>query len=230
MYTQEIIRTLRAPDQQGMGRLADGTVQYGDQNLDRLAQLDAVAHTVRVWDRWTVPGVLQTPDYSAQIIRTAHPDIDHDELVRRVIAKDRRAKEFLRRILHAGELSMAYFVIGEEAILRCANAEVDGGAGHALQLQHLVELSHHPRIALRMMPEFAVIPYNATQFALYALDDGLRVGYVETIMGSWYSTQTEDIARMHSCFSDVMGAAMNSQATRQFIEEVLETWRNESSA
>ncbi|MEW1547556.1 DUF5753 domain-containing protein [Streptomyces tsukubensis] len=225
MHTQEIIRTLRAPDQQGMGRLID-TVEYGSENLDRLTRLDAVAHTVRVWDGSTIPGVLQTPGYSARVIAAAHPRLDGHEIRRRVVIKDRRAKEFLRRILNPGELHMAYFAIGEEAILRCVNAAEDGGETHAAQLRHLVELSKHPRIAIRMLPEFTMVPGGAHQFALYGLDDALRIGYVETIMGSWYSTRPEDIARLHSTFSDIMAETMSPVETRHFVGEVLDSWQS----
>ncbi|MFD7570685.1 DUF5753 domain-containing protein [Streptomyces sp. NPDC059810] len=226
---QEIVKNLRAPDQRNMGRIE--TAEVGADNLNRLSSLDAVATTIRVFDSNVIPGNLQTPDYSASVIRAAHPKLPHYEVRRRVLIKEERARAFLRRTFDE-DLIGAWFVIGERAITRCINME-DEGNMHALQLRHLLMLATHGKISIQVMPEKVVTPALAEQFALYGMDDDQRVGYVETIMGSWYSTRLEDVAKLHSTFSDIVREAMSPDSTQMFIREVLASWRsakNESPA
>lgn len=219
MHTDELIRQLRAPDQRGMGRIE--TAEYGPDNLDRLSSLDATAKTVRVWDASTIPGNLQTLAYSASVVMAAYPFMSETEVSRRVMLKEQRARTFLRRTLNS--LQMAWFVIGERAITHCLH---DASEVHALQLGHLIALSEHDKLSIRVLADDVVTPGLAGQFALYGLDDTARVGYVETIMGSWYSTRMDDMAKLHATFSDISAAAMSTESTRTFIREALMSWRS----
>lgn len=219
---EELIRQLRAPDQQGAGRAQ--TADSGPSNINRLADLDAETATIRVWDSTVIPGNLQTPQYSDAVIRAAHPRLPSLEVRRRVIKKEIRARAFLRRTFDES-LVNAWFVIGEHAVTKCVHL-ADAGGVHMRQLRHLVMLSAHEKIVVQVLPESVVTPGLADQFTLYGLDGGHRVGYVETIMGAWYSTRSEDVARLHSTFSDIAGEAMSPMATRDFIREVLGSWRS----
>lgn len=219
---EELIRQLRAPDQRGMGR-AD-TTETGPSNINRLADLDATAQTIRVWDSTIIPGNLQTPAYSDAVIRAAHPNIPNLEVRRRVIQKEIRQRAFLRRTFDEN-LSFAWFVLGERAITQCINMG-DSGELHSRQLWHLNRLSAHERIVIQVLPEKTVTPGLADQFTLYGLDDDHRVGYVETIMGAWYSTRLDDVAKLHSTYSDIAREAMSPTSTREFIREVLQSWRS----
>lgn len=220
---EELIRQLRAPDQRGAGRAE--VSESGPSNIDRLADLDAEAMVIRVWDSIIIPGNLQTPEYSDAVIRAAHPKLPAYEVRRRVLKKDLRARAFLRRVLEGEDPWFARFVIGERAITKCFNL-VDGGEAHARQLTHLTRLALHEKISIQVLPETVITPGLADQFTLYSLDEDHRVGYVETIMGAWYSTRLDDAAKLHSVFSDIAGAAMSPSATRQFIGEVLSSWRS----
>ncbi|MET9385327.1 DUF5753 domain-containing protein [Streptomyces sp. NPDC002928] len=219
---EQLIRALRSPDQRGVGRAE--TTESGPSNINRLADLDAEAETIRVWDSMVIPGNLQTPAYSEAVIRAAHPRLGGIEVRSRVLRKEARARAFLRCILDE-YLNFAWFVIGERAITHCLNLD-DGGEAHSQQLQHINRLAAHEKIVIQVLPDGVVTPGLADQFTLYGLDVEYRVGYVETIMGAWYSTRLEDVAKLHSTFSDIAGAAMAPTATREFIREVLSTWRS----
>lgn len=220
---EELIRQLRAPDQRGAGRAE--VAENGPSNIDRLADLDAKAMVIRVWDSMIIPGNFQTAEYSDAVIRAAHPKLSAHEVRRRVLRKDMRARAFLRRVLDGEDPWFSHFVIGERAITKCFNL-VDGGEAHARQLTHLTRLALHEKISIRVLPETVITPGLADQFTLYSLDEDHRVGYVETIMGAWYSTRLDDVAKLHSVFSDIAGEAMSPSSTRQFIGEVLSSWRS----
>jgi hypothetical protein len=93
--TEELIRYLRAPDQRGIGRVE--STESGGPNIERLAQLDAQALTIRVWDSTLVPGNFQTPRYSEAVLKAAQPHLSGFELRRRVTLKERRAQALLDR-------------------------------------------------------------------------------------------------------------------------------------
>lgn len=214
----DLIRHLRAPDQRGMGRIE--TAESGSDNIDRLASLDATAETIRVFDSTVIPGNLQTPAYSAAIIEAAHPRMGDMEVRRRVLLKEQRSRAFLRRTFDP-RLIGAWYVIGERAITRCIDFDL-----HMEQLYHIKRLAAHAKLSIQILPDNKVPAGLADQFALYALDDEHRVGYVETIMGAWYSTRSDDVPRLHSAFSDIASEAMSPSSTRFFIEEALASWRS----
>jgi hypothetical protein len=227
MHTaKELIRALRAPDQQGMGRIEASDT--GPSNINRLADLDAVATHIRVWDDTVIPGNLQTPDYSTAVIRAAHPRLSQMEVERRMLRKEMRARAFLRRTFDEN-LTYAWFIIGERAITQAVRLD-DDGETHAKQLWHLTRLAAHSKIMMQVLPQGVVTPGLAGQFSLYTLDEHTRVGYVETIMGSWYSTSLEDMAKLHSTFTEIGSAAMSPSKSRTFIGEVLSTWRSARTA
>lgn len=219
---EQLIRQLRAPDQHGTGRAE--TAENGPSNINRLADLDAATVTVRAWDSTVIPGNLQTPAYSDAVIRAAHPKLPNVEVRRRVLRKEERSKAFLRRTFDE-TLAHAWFIIGERAITQCVHLD-DGGEAHMRQLWHLNRLAAHEKIIIQVLPENIVTPGLADQFTLFGLDGGHRVGYVETIMGAWYSTRLDDVAKLHSVFSDIAGEAMSPTSTRGFIRGVLGSWRS----
>jgi hypothetical protein len=216
---EQLIRALRAPDQRGMGRVEASDT--GPSNINRLADLDAMATTIRIWGSSVIPGNLQTPQYSDAVIRAAHPRLPTMEVRRRVLQKEVRQRAFLKRTFDEA-LSHVWVVISERAITQAVHLD---GSVHVQQLFHLSRLAAHAKIILQVLPE-GFTPGLADSFSLYTLDEEHRVGYVETIMGSWYSTRSEDVAKLHSTFSDIGGVAMSQTATRLFIREVLNTWRS----
>lgn len=221
---EELIRHLRAPDQRGMGRAE--TVENGPTNVNRLADLDEQANTIRVWDPMIIPGNLQIDAYSDAVIRAAQPKLPQYEVRRRVLRKSIRSRTFLRRTLDQA-LARAWFVLGERAITKCLVTD-DGGEVHAQQLWHLSRLMAHEKIVVQVLPDSRVVPGLAGAFSLYGLDEDQRVGYVETIMGAWYSTRLNDVAKLHSTFSDIASVAMSPSSTQQLVREVLSEWRSAS--
>lgn len=217
--TEELIRYLRAPDQRGVGRVE--SAESGGPNIERLAQLDAQALTIRAWDSTLVPGNLQTPRYSEAILRAAQPHLSGFELRRRVALKEQRARAFLGRLEGQENPPRVYVAIGERALTHPTGVSEEV---HREQLQHLLDVSERQTLSLQVMPDD--IRPLADQFTVFALDADHRVGYVETILGSWYSTRLEDVARLHSAFSGIGREAMSRQKTRAFIGEVLDSWRS----
>ncbi|KOU97408.1 hypothetical protein ADK91_32780 [Streptomyces sp. XY511] len=226
--TEDLIRQLRAPDQRGMGRIEEA--EYGVPNVERLTRIDNAARTIRSWNSRCIPGLLQTPDYAMALTQAINPHLPMMEVRRRTLLKSARSQAFLRRTLT--DLGMSWFLIGEEGIIH----STDDTNAHAMQLRHLLTLSAHNKIMIQVLPGHKIPPALSDHFLLWGLEeenadpDGpkippQRMGYIETIMGGWYSTRLDDMARMHSGFSDMIREAMSPEDSRTFIREVLSSWR-----
>lgn len=217
MRAKRAMQALRATSQKNMGRVSGG---QGAAATDRLADLDACTLTYRTWSPMLVPGLLQTPAYAGGAIRGHTPDMDTAELGHMVTRRRRRSEAFLARraSLMAPRPELAWFLIGETAITRpLMNAH-----SHADQLRHLLNVSQdYGNIIIQVMPVDSPIPVTAEPFSVFHLDPGPTVVHLETLIGGWYSVTSEDTARMRSAFSDMVGRAMSTRESRDFISEEL---------
>jgi hypothetical protein len=213
---EEALAALPADNQQGMGRVSGG---MGSDATDRLAALDACAHSYRAWSPILIPGLLQTSRYTYGAIRSRTPSLPSDEIVRRVRHRVRRTESFLGH--WAGRTgSFAWFVMGEAAITQ----PVIDDYAHGHQLMHILNISrNYPSLMIQVLPEVPNAPLSVEPFSWFALEDGSRVGHLETLLGGWYSTVTEDVSRLHQTFSDMIQTAYTPSRSREFIQEVLET-------
>lgn len=222
-HSDEIIRALRAPDQRSCGRMAGG---MGAAATDRLAALDAASESIRAWSPLLVPGLLQTTAYALAAIRSRTPSLPDDEAGLRMKTRLRRSDAFLRRMSGPGD-THAWFVLGEAALTQPVTAP----AFHEHQLRHLLDvIDRHPRIKVRVLPDYASTAGTIEPFSIHALKDGPRVGHLETVIGGWYSTRSEDVSRLYAAFSLVGKSALEPTDTRRVIEECLMECRVRSGA
>ncbi|MFL4497373.1 DUF5753 domain-containing protein [Streptomyces sp. VTCC 41912] len=206
----DVIRSLRAPDQTEMGRVAGG---MGAEATARLAALDAAAETIRAWYPLLVPGLLQTGPYAAAAIRSRTPSLPAEEVARRVESRVQRAQEFLRR-WSGEEGPYAWFIVGEAALTQpVATMDV-----HEHQVAHLLGImERYPRVIVQVLPDDASVAGNAEPFSVHALSGGPRVGHVETVIGGWYTVVPEDITRLYAAFSTLGRWALSPSETRKAV-------------
>lgn len=216
MRTKRALQALRAADQQGMGRVAGG---MGAEATDRLADLDACTLAYRTWSPALIPGLLQTDSYAASAIKSRTPSLDMSEIEQRVAHRRRRASSFLGR--RAGTTgSYAWFLIGEAAITR----PLMSLHSHGEQLRQLLSIGQdYEGLIIQVLREDNPAVGTAEPFAVFHLDPGPVVGHLESLIGGWYTVASEDIARLHGAFSDMMRWAMTPTDSREFISEVLDT-------
>jgi hypothetical protein len=218
MRAKRALQALRAADQQGMGRVAGG---MGAEATDRLADLETCMRAYRMWTPSLIPGLLQIGTYTAGAIKSRTPSLDASEITHRVTRRRARAEAFLARMAgrQANE-GTAWFLIGETAITRpLLNIHA-----HAAQLRHLLAVAQdYGNIVIQVLPETAPTPGTVEPFDIYYLDPGPTVGHLESLIGGWYTVAAEDIARLHGTFSEMVGYAMSTTGSREYISEVLDT-------
>lgn len=214
--TQLAVAGLRDPEQDGMGRVFGGK---GASATDRLSALDKYADSYRTWSPVLISGLLQTSRYTAGAIKLQTPSLSDEEIARRVQHRVQRTANFLGH--WAGRQgTFAWFVMGEAAITQ----PVCDTHTHGHQLMRLLSIArNYPQLVIQVLPDHASAPSTTEPFSWFALEDGQRVGYLETAVGGWYTTAPQDSTRLHSIFSEMIGEAYTPAGSREFIQEVLET-------
>lgn len=216
MRARRALQALRAADQAGKGQVAGG---MGAEATDRLADLDATTLAYRSWSPALVPGLLQTDSYTASAIKTRTPSLGMDEVEKRTAHRRRRSTSFLgRRAGMAG--TYAWFLLGEAAVTR----PITSWASHEEQLRQLLAVAQdYDNFVVQVLRSDLPQPGIVEPFEVFHLDPGPVVGHIESVIGGWYTSAAEDIARLHNAFSDLTMWALTPTESFGFIQEALET-------
>jgi hypothetical protein len=227
--THDAVRALRHPDQRGMGRAT--TPEIGIVTEDRIDVIEAVATAVSAWNPMVIPGLLQTAQYAAGVIKMTSPALPAEAVQRLTRQRSRRIAAFLHRWQTLPDAS-AWFVVGEQALTQpLLNAHA-----HADQLAHVLDLAAQPRIEVQVLQQHVPTPGRTGQFALYKLEPGpddefgARLGYLETPVGAWYTQRVDDIARLHNAFCDMTDAALSQRESVEYLKEVHALWMTSERA
>lgn len=163
-----------------------------DQRFIDYVWLESRAREIQTFKVGIVPGLLQTPEYAAAIIREGEPDASAEQVARWV--ELRMARQSVLTNNNPPNLS----VLLSEAVLRRV---VGDPKITSAQLEHLAAGAQQPGIALR------VLPFNAethvgceNPFHLYGMAAPYPdVAYVESPAGAIYveSPETECFTRIY---------------------------------
>lgn len=208
------LAALRAAEQRGTGQVVGGV---GVDAVDRLADLDACTLAYRTWSPRVIPGLLQTPAYTAGAIKSHSPNLPLADLGRLVTHRRLRSEGFLAR-RNALSRSLAWFLIGEDAI----RYPLMNAYSHADQLRYLLSLMQdYANLTIQVVPVDLPVPVTAEPFSLFVLDPGPVLAHLETVIGGFYTITSENVSMLQSMFSDMVGRALSTHDSREFIEEEL---------
>lgn len=218
----ELVEQLRSPDQQQFGRVEEAT--FGVPNLDRLMCLDQHALAMYGWNHLVVPGLLQTPAYSKDVIRALDPSLTDREVRQRLLMRSARHEAFVARMERAQLPQRAVFFVGEHALGHALRFDA-----RRLQLRHLLHLADLPCVVIQALPARVTPPGLASHLAMWTMDEPMdtgpcpfrRVAYTETALGGWYSTRPDDLERAWRIFSSLARSAASPYRTRQMIKGLI---------
>ncbi|MFR9724441.1 helix-turn-helix domain-containing protein [Streptomyces sp. MS19] len=185
--------------------------------FDLYAGLEEAASELLWYEDKLIPGLLQTPDYTADIIRAHRPDLSEAAVDRRTqLRMDRQA--ILRRPVGAPELR----VVLSEGVLRQLVGTPRLMAG---QLAHLAYVAANANIRLRVVPFGVCNPGGlAGTFTILRFPEGrmaeLPTVYVEGFTGGLFLDKPEEIEQYDTVFQKVWGAALDDQESISLIAEL----------
>lgn len=174
--------------------------------------LEESADYIRSFDTQFVPGLLQTSEYAAAVLRLG--PFTQEETDRMVYLRAERQRRFA-----AGGLRL-WAIIDEVALRR----PVGGRAVQRRQLRHLLELSGQARLTIQLSPCLTGASYAAPgsfKILTFVTDDLPDIVYVEQLTSAIYLDKRVDVERYGAAMDQISAAATTPEETTDFIQSLI---------
>lgn len=167
--------------------------------------LEEEASLMRAYEPHYIPGLLQTEEYARTVLRAGLRD--EQEIERRVELRMERK----RRLVQPN--GPDFWVVMDETVLR---RPVVAPKVMRDQIDHLIEVVALPNVTLQVIP-FALYvhegmygPFQIFRFPFRELQD---IVYVETVLGSFYVDQYDDVTAFQAALDRMSALAPPPQRT-----------------
>ncbi|MEU8262965.1 helix-turn-helix transcriptional regulator [Micromonospora sp. NPDC048999] len=181
--------------------------------------LEAAASRIRTYEHALVPGLLQTPEYAAQVVRT-RPNVSDGEAAKLVELRVERQRLLTRRRPAAPTLD----VLIEEALLHRSVA------GMAAQIDKLMRVSEDPNVSIRVLPLNGRLSQVAVSGGFVILDfptNGARSAepttvYNEGLSGALYLDRIEEVRAYAEVWNTLTDQALSVDESRKLMQRIKE--------
>jgi transcriptional regulator with XRE-family HTH domain len=174
--------------------------------------LEESAQSIRSFDAQFVPGLLQTEDYAAAVIKLgAYSRADTHKLV---YLRTERQRRFA-----SGELHL-WAVIDETALRR----PIGSAAVRHAQLEHLLDISGRPGLTIQVCPFLTGASYAAPgSFSIlqFATDELPDVVYVEQLTSALYLDKRVDVDRYTEAMDQIAATSTTHEQTTDLIRSMI---------
>ncbi|MFF8591798.1 helix-turn-helix domain-containing protein [Streptomyces sp. NPDC015220] len=178
-----------------------------------LAQMEARAVELQLYDPLNIHGLLQTPDYARGLLLMRRPAYTEDEVERFIAARVARKSVFERD--PAPELS---FVLEEWTLRR----PLGGKALLNRQLEHLLDMGRLRSVELQVMPmereEHAGL---AGGIEVLKFEDGSVVGRSQAVANGRPVTEPKQLRILELRYGIIRAQALTPRESTAFIEHLL---------
>lgn len=186
--------------------------------------LEATASHLRHYEPGLVPGLLQTREYAAAVIRTK-PGITDAEVDQAVALRLERQEKLLAR---RQPVPPRLDVILDEAVLR---RPIKDGEGMRKQLTHLASVAkRNTTVSVRILPS-AVGPHRASVAGAFVILDFPAEGarqpepstvYSESLTGALYLEVPDEVEAYRGVWTELEGQALSANESRDFLNKIAE--------
>lgn len=191
-----------------------GFVDLLPESYQRLTDMLAATDAIRWYECGLVPGLVQSPDYVAAMIRTAATASSEAEVQERIAFRLAQQKG----VLDTADSKTIEIVFTEDA-LRHVIGDHKVMRGQILHMLQLVE--RHPSVSLRVVPDSA---HNnpALGGGLIIVGTSTPISFAPPLYGpSTYYDQPRDTEPMQRIFDRVRDLALSSSDTRKLLLDVV---------
>ncbi|MEU9889756.1 helix-turn-helix transcriptional regulator [Sphaerisporangium sp. NPDC051011] len=176
---------------------------YQDVFRSSLPDFEAGASMIRSYEALLIPGLLQTAEYTAAVLRGGQV------LGEAVIERRVQARLARQQIISREDPPELVIVIDEAALHR-----MTGGAGvMRAQLEHVIDMATRPNITVQVLPLSVGSHPAMTGGAFLILDfpspDDPSLVYMETATDDLWLETPEELRRYTLIFSQVQGLALS---------------------
>ncbi|MGW7293492.1 helix-turn-helix domain-containing protein [Streptomyces xiamenensis] len=176
--------------------------------------LEGEARLIRSYEPHCVPGLLQTPAYARELLRTGFPHGSEEELDRRVALRMERADLLTRT------RPPLVWAVMEEHVLR---RRLPDPAVMREQIDHLLKITSLPNVTLQIMPFSAgphpgmFGPFQLFRFEIPELPD---IIYTESLTGAVYHDERPDTIAYLEVLDRMGAQAASVQDTVAILGEI----------
>lgn len=181
--------------------------------FDNYIGLEEAAGRIRTYELLFMPGLLQTEDYARAVSSHGNPEIDDENVERRVALRMRRQK-----VLTAPKPPRLWAVIDESVLRR----PVGGVKVLKQQIDHLMEMTELPHVSVQVVP-FELSGYAAeSAFTLlqFAEPELPNIAYIEHGYGAVYLEKPDEIELYSRAFDRLTVDAETPERSRQFLTKL----------
>lgn len=174
-----------------------------DLGVGSFIGLEAAASSIRTFEQYLLPGLLQIEEYAWALISAAHPTADADEIARRVAVRMTRQERLV------GPDPLNLWAVVDEAALR---RRVGSPGVMRMQLERLAEAVTAPNVTLQVLPLSAGAHAGVDGSLLlmsFPEPTDPDLAYVEGYMGSVFLEKADDLARCTLVFDLLRATALS---------------------
>ncbi|MFJ7156053.1 helix-turn-helix domain-containing protein [Streptomyces sp. NPDC101118] len=201
---------------------------FGDIPYSVYIGLETDAASLRVYEPQIIPGLLQTQEYAAAIIRGALPETAQQDIEKRVQVRIRRQERVSETESDNERGPLRLWAVIDEAALR---RRVGDTTVMIRQLEHLIRQSELPHVTVQVMPfSMGAHPGVNGQYAILEFPDASdsTVVYIEGVTSDLYLEKANDVQRYSVMYEHLRAQALNVEQTRDFIAGVIEEHAKDS--
>jgi len=181
----------------------------------RIPELEAQAVKIHEWELRYIPGLLQTADYTRELMRADRPRYnlgdDDDSIERDVAARMER-----QGILTRDNPPRAWFVIDESVLHRL----IGSPAVMAKQLDHVEAMAEMTHVIIQILPFSAKSHSGATgPLKILEFPDAPTIGYTEGRGSGRVMEAYDEVAVATSHFDLIRASALPPEESVKFIAE-----------
>ncbi|MGW0708430.1 helix-turn-helix domain-containing protein [Streptomyces sp. NPDC002643] len=178
--------------------------------------LESEAQVIRLYEPQYVPGLLQTRDYAAALMRVGFPNAGADEIERLVAPRLRRQDLLVK------PEAPALWAILDETVLR---RPVGGREVMRAQIDRLAEATERPKIRIQIM-RFAAGPhpggYGPFHYFRFGFSELPDIVYTEGLAGAQYFDQPVDVVTYLEVLDRMSVQAEPVARTKDILAELRE--------
>jgi transcriptional regulator with XRE-family HTH domain len=203
--TEELLQVARDARQKGWWQM------YGTALTGAYVGLEAAASRLKAYEAQLIPGLLQTPDYTTEVVRAARPNITIELLQRRIEIREKR-----KSLLFQDDPLDLWVIVDEAAFRR----RVGGTMIMAAQLMHLLERAQEPNITVQVIPfdrgahggmegTFTILEYQEDVYQ--------DLVFVENAVGGLFLEKDGDLDRYQALFGILQETALPPDQSLELI-------------
>jgi len=189
--------------------------QYEDLNLDPYLGLEQVATAITSFTAFYLPALLQTEEYTREVIKKIAPRMDPDIYRQRIEVRMRR-QEVLER-----DNRPCYRVLLDESVL-CR--PVGGPALMTAQIDKILQTEREGKATIQLVPfDLGVLPAEDSNFVLLEFDDETSISptvFVEGLTRNQYLENSADVVRYKEAIDCLRYSALNAHDSAEHITEM----------